>query len=365
MATAALRLRVARNAAQLLEIESSPDDRPLNQPVVRSYERVGPDGLMIRDADLAPGTYQAQPIVYRYGVTHVRVYSTGSPELQCLSPLTTPERSAAQIVSLLPFTLTGLTASLWDGEQQIVDLGVQQCEQVETLTFSGSESQRVRYWHRIIGAEVVHETMFRDAAGASIEAPALLDSGIVLAKRECYGALVVRYTTEYRLFRVFYDCPELGVEWTVTAPTTDYEHAQEIGQLYQDRATLTADEYELRYRDIEARHAAPIRSQPRAIAPLQPLIILARLGDEVRTLSVTKDILEPQYPLGVGQQVAGSVTVPCYIKDVINEAQGLYLADIYAYGLVGAPSEVNAIVQVIDRGRRPALSSWTFTTRVP
>lgn len=364
MATAALRLRVARHAAQLLEIEASPDDRPLNRPVVRSYERVGPDGLMIRDADLGPGTYQAQPIVYRYGVTHVRVYSTGAPELQCLSPLTTPERSAAQIVSLLPFTLTGLTASQWDGEQQIVDLGVQQCEQVETLTFGGSKSQRLRYWHKIIGAEVVQATTFRDAAGAAIETPALLDSGIALAKRECYGALVIRYTTEYRLFRVFYDCPELGVEWTVTAPTSEQEYQQALAQLQHDMLTLTPAEYEMRYRDIVARHAAPLRSQPRAIAPLQPLIILARLGDEVRTLSVTKDILEPQYPLGVGQQAAGSVTVPCYIKDVVNEAQGLYLADIYANGF-GSPSETNAVVQVMDRGRRPALSSWSWTTRVP
>lgn len=365
MATASLRIRVSPSSSVLLELEASSDDKTLNSPIIQSSVPVDATGKMIRDTELVPGTYEAAAILYRYGMGCFRVYSTGTPTLECLSDLTQTERSAATIVSLLPFTMTGLKPSLYDGEHQIVDLGVKQVERVETLNFSNSKSQRLRYWHRIINPSMQYATEFVDAAGAQIGEPELRDNGMVVATRECYGSIVIRYTTEYRLFRVFYDAPELGVEWTVTAATTEAEYQAELSALQAEQGTLTTLEYELRLRDIEHRHATPIRSDPRPLAELQPLMIVARLGKEIRTLTVTKDVFEPQYPQGTGQQKpTDPSTVPCYVKDVLNEAQGLYLADIYERGF-GSPTQVDAMIQILDKSKRPNLSAWTYATRVP
>ncbi|MBF0349201.1 MAG: hypothetical protein HQL81_16155 [Magnetococcales bacterium] len=77
---------------------------------------------------------------------------------------------------------------------------------VEALTWSGEVTKRLRYFYDSPQVEIMQETVFRDRNGVVLPDPVYdPQRGTFSTRGEAIGALVVRYSPGYSLYRIMYD----------------------------------------------------------------------------------------------------------------------------------------------------------------
>ncbi|MBF0148408.1 MAG: hypothetical protein HQL85_19820 [Magnetococcales bacterium] len=77
---------------------------------------------------------------------------------------------------------------------------------VEALTWSGEVTKRLRYFYDSPQVEIMQKTVFRDRNGVVLPDPVYdPQRGTFSTRGEAIGALVVRYSPGYSLYRIMYD----------------------------------------------------------------------------------------------------------------------------------------------------------------
>ncbi len=159
------------------------------------------------------GFHERKQKLLTYGYATIRLYAPAGniPEVLSLDPLTETETEEANW-GILKRIFFKLRPSGFDGEQ-IVYLGRREAEQIEALEFSNSRETRIRYWYDSPNIEVLHQSEFINSDGQPATPPSLRPGGRFVAAEPVYGAMLVKYTTEYFAYRVFYDVPTNALMW--------------------------------------------------------------------------------------------------------------------------------------------------------
>lgn len=79
----------------------------------------------------------------------------------------------------------------------------------ETLHFSGSQEQRIKYWYDNPSVAVIDSTDFLNQDGNYTYRPVYKGEGKFFSPREVWGTLIVEYKVSYSEFLILYDFPDM------------------------------------------------------------------------------------------------------------------------------------------------------------
>ncbi len=258
-----------------------------------------------------PGLHEEQAPLLAYGFATVRLYGPAGPvpEVLSLDPPSEPEpeEQSFRLAGMLFF----VPPNGYDG-QQIVYLGRREAEQVEALEFSGSNEARIRYWHDSPNIEVLHQSDFINPAGEPATPPALHPGGRFVAAEPVSGGLLVRYTTSYGAWRVYYDVPTHRVRWLVS------ENGRQLTGL------------------------PPI--------PPPPVRIYARQGQRITHIGVPREVLRVRFPEGRASESADGTDFEGSEEE--RSTEDVVIADPNDPSVTVTVQRAQKITFIDDNGRR-------------
>ena len=141
----------------------------------------------------------------------------------------TKEDTANSIAYLLKFNFAGrqwrktflVPANRFNANKQINPQGRKQKKLRETLHFSGSETQSIKYPYDNSEVFIVEETNFINEEGSDVSPPKYKGNGKFTSPKPVWGTLIVEYVVSYSEFLIAYDFPDMKRSYEVMPGTIE------------------------------------------------------------------------------------------------------------------------------------------------